>query len=105
MVNTFRLLPFVETRTAWHSGHFRDQRCIPIDEVDHFGDCLVQRYRNGIRFCRNSSAVGFSPSTISVTALTKIEGVENISATYATAAPWRGKQEKTGNLHEIYNYD
>jgi hypothetical protein len=47
-----------------------------------------------IRFCRNSSAVGFSPSTISVTAFTKIAGVENISATYATAAPWRGQQEK-----------
>ena len=40
-----------------------------------------------IRFCRNSSDVGFSPSTISVTAFTKIAGVENMSATYATEAP------------------
>lgn len=33
------------------------------------------------KFCRNSSAVGFSPSIISVTALTNIAGTFNRSAT------------------------
>lgn len=33
------------------------------------------------RFCKNSSAVGFSPSTISVTAFRNMAGTLNISAT------------------------
>ena len=39
------------------------------------------------RFCMNSSAVGLSPSTKSVTAFTNIAGTLKRSATYATAAP------------------
>lgn len=39
------------------------------------------------RFCKNSSAVGLSPSTISVTAFMKIAGTFRRFVTYAMAAP------------------
>lgn len=53
------------------------------------------------KFCKNSSAVGLSPSTISVTAFKNIAGTFRRSATYATAAPWnKGKISEMKSLEK-----
>lgn len=79
--------PALAYADAWKYFFYRSAACLPATNLTTRGSASFSAWAAELKFCRNSSWVGNSPSTMSVTTLTHTRGTPARCATQATPEP------------------